>query len=470
MENPQKQCRTCGETKPMDTEHFYSREDRPTYFSPDCKDCHKAKQNQKYANNPEFREKIKALRRTPESRERQYILQRERRANDPEWRKKDNARQRERYRNDTKKREQRNASRRERYRNDPEFKENLLSQQREKRANDPERRERENARQRDRYHNDPEYRENRLAKEKTPESRERKNLRSKERWVTDQEYKARKLTRQKVRYDNNRDEILARQRTPEKRERMNLWKRKHWKENRESSERQLAKQKYKYHNNRDYRRRVENRELVKRYGITTAERERKKLDQESLCAICGQHKKLNVDHNHQTGRVRGLLCIGCNGGLGFFSEDIRILVNAIEYLKRPRIAPQDVQPLPSERPFARFEIPHWEAQSRDKEFRKIKNQNLKRSYNIDIDQYEALLEKGNGVCWICFRPETRKRRKKAPYPEALYVDHHHSSGMIRGLLCRTCNTGIGYFDDDPERVAKAIEYLVKWDDADPLAA
>ncbi len=472
-EKPEKQCRTCGETKPLDAEHFYSRKDRPRDFSSDCKDCYKAKRNQQYANDLEYREKIKARQRTPEARERKNVRRSERRANDPEWREEDNTRKRERWNNNSEFRESQLDKRKEKYHNDPEYREALNAQRRERRATDPEWREQQNARMRERYRNDPEFREKKNARRRTPEAREKENTRQRERWAIDPKYKTRKLTRQTVKYHSDpdyREKYLARRKTSEYRERNRLWQRNRWKNNPEFRERQSAKQRYKYHNNLEYRERHEHRGLFKRYGITRADREWKKLGQGGVCAICGQDKKLMVDHNHQTSRVRGLLCNLCNAAVGFFSEDIRILVNAIEYLKCPGIAPRDVQPLSSERPLARFEIPYWEAQSRDKEFRNRKSKNLKQHYGIDIDQYEALLEKGNGVCWICFRPETRRRSKKARHPEALYVDHHHSSGLIRGLLCRTCNTGIGYFDDDPERVAKAIEYLVKWDDAEPLAA
>jgi hypothetical protein len=63
----------------------------------------------------------------------------------------------------------------------------------------------------------------------------------------------------------------------------------------------------------------------------------KKLN--GICDICGNPETskyflLSVDHNHKTGKVRGLLCSNCNNGLGRFKENIIILQNAIEYLKR----------------------------------------------------------------------------------------------------------------------------------------
>ena len=59
--------------------------------------------------------------------------------------------------------------------------------------------------------------------------------------------------------------------------------------------------------------------------------------QEGLCAICrkpqaGRTKNLCVDHDHETGEVRGLLCNNCNRGLGLFGDDPQVLANAADYL------------------------------------------------------------------------------------------------------------------------------------------
>lgn len=71
----------------------------------------------------------------------------------------------------------------------------------------------------------------------------------------------------------------------------------------------------------------------KKYGMTPAELEAMEGVQEQCCAICGQLRKLFIDHDHQTGQVRGLLCPGCNSGLGYFEEDEEYLTRAIAYLR-----------------------------------------------------------------------------------------------------------------------------------------
>jgi len=75
--------------------------------------------------------------------------------------------------------------------------------------------------------------------------------------------------------------------------------------------------------------------LKRRYGITE-EQYMDLLDaQDCACAICGlvsEDKKLVVDHDHATGRVRSLLCSNCNTALGLFRDDPNLLVNAAMYL------------------------------------------------------------------------------------------------------------------------------------------
>jgi hypothetical protein len=68
--------------------------------------------------------------------------------------------------------------------------------------------------------------------------------------------------------------------------------------------------------------------------ITTADINQMVLDQNNKCAICQDvMKKPCVDHNHNTGLVRKLLCSHCNSVLGMAKDNIQVLENAIEYLK-----------------------------------------------------------------------------------------------------------------------------------------
>lgn len=78
--------------------------------------------------------------------------------------------------------------------------------------------------------------------------------------------------------------------------------------------------------------------LMMRYGITQHEYEKMLLAQDNKCAVCGTNKPggpggvFAVDHNHKTGKVRGLLCSSCNTALGLLKDNKETLCSAITYL------------------------------------------------------------------------------------------------------------------------------------------
>lgn len=93
--------------------------------------------------------------------------------------------------------------------------------------------------------------------------------------------------------------------------------------------------------NRNNPKLAKNRILRFKYGITLEEYNRMFADQKGKCAICGKHqseleKSLAVDHNHETGEIRGLLCTHCNVFLGHINDDYMFLNTAIKYLNRDK--------------------------------------------------------------------------------------------------------------------------------------
>lgn len=73
------------------------------------------------------------------------------------------------------------------------------------------------------------------------------------------------------------------------------------------------------------------RRLLK-YGLTPQQFEEIFKKQEGRCAICRRATLLHIDHNHKTGKVRGLLCYTCNSALGCVNDDPSLLSKAIDYL------------------------------------------------------------------------------------------------------------------------------------------
>jgi len=84
---------------------------------------------------------------------------------------------------------------------------------------------------------------------------------------------------------------------------------------------------------RGYARDNRNKKLIKRYGITIYQFEEMVAAVQGRCQICQLKRKLHVDHDHRTGRIRGLLCGHCNRGIGCFQEDPPTLRAAITYLE-----------------------------------------------------------------------------------------------------------------------------------------
>jgi hypothetical protein len=81
-----------------------------------------------------------------------------------------------------------------------------------------------------------------------------------------------------------------------------------------------------------------------------------------------------------------------------------------------------------------------------------KNQDLKKAYGITLDDYNNMLVEQNNQCKICMTSADRLKR-------SLCVDHDHSTGKVRGLLCDTCNRSLGLLKDNIDILKKAVQYL-----------
>ncbi|WP_416070015.1 endonuclease VII domain-containing protein [Streptomyces sp. ME02-6979-3A] len=72
-----------------------------------------------------------------------------------------------------------------------------------------------------------------------------------------------------------------------------------------------------------------------------------------------------------------------------------------------------------------------------------------RRYGLSIEQYREMCDAQSGACAVCGATD-----------KDLHIDHCHTTGQVRGLLCQMCNMGLGHFADDPTRLKQAIAYLL----------
>jgi len=86
---------------------------------------------------------------------------------------------------------------------------------------------------------------------------------------------------------------------------------------------------------------------------------------------------------------------------------------------------------------------------------------LRRKYGIGVDDYEAMLTEQGGTCAICQEPSLTSA--------SLHVDHDHATGVVRGLLCVSCNNALGAFRESQSIFRRAADYLDRDDELAALA-
>jgi hypothetical protein len=81
-----------------------------------------------------------------------------------------------------------------------------------------------------------------------------------------------------------------------------------------------------------------------------------------------------------------------------------------------------------------------------------KNNQLKNDFGISLNEYNEMLKQQNDKCAICGKSSEENK-------PMLAVDHDHKTNKVRGLLCSSCNNGLGRFFDNTEYLTNAIKYL-----------
>lgn len=184
---------------------------------------------------------------------------------------------------------------------------------------------------------------------------------------------------------------------------------------------------------RELKRRVK---LASAYKMTPEDYESRLQLQSGKCAICkgGPEPRVNfdVDHNHATGHIRGLLCRRCNLALGLFGDDTTAAKRLIGYLSGLLVVDTAA--------VAAVRLDDSERRG-----------HLKSRYGIsDIDYNRAWLAQ-SGKCLIC--------AKKCASANLLCVDHDHETGKVRGLLCKKCNVAISLLRDSQDIFESLQAYL-----------
>lgn len=149
--------------------------------------------------------------------------------------------------------------------------------------------------------------------------------------------------------------------------------------------------------------------------------------QVKLCLRCREEKTLNLfPKNRRTKHGRGTYCLVC-------SADV---------VRARRQTEEGAQA-------------HRESSKRWREANneRHKDNNANWRYGLTHGEYDAMLAAQSGKCAIC------KTTEPGTGVVRFAIDHCHTSGKIRGLLCSNCNRGLGYFKDDPARIRRAIDYV-----------
>lgn len=97
----------------------------------------------------------------------------------------------------------------------------------------------------------------------------------------------------------------------------------------------------------------------------------------------------------------------------------------------------------------------WRAKNPKKHAEYKTNLDLMNKYGITLNVYREILGAQGGGCAICGDVAPRGRGKHRLF----VVDHCHTTGKVRGLLCAGCNTAIGLFGEDEQRMKSAIKYI-----------
>ena len=109
----------------------------------------------------------------------------------------------------------------------------------------------------------------------------------------------------------------------------------------------------------------------------------------------------------------------------------------------------------------------YQKKHRQDNFLHYKDQDLRKFRGISIEEFQAKFDEQGGACANCGKPEKGTRNGKLRW---LNVDHNHTTGQIRGLLCSNCNTALGKLQEDRNIILGLVKYLDFWDEKAKIAS
>jgi hypothetical protein len=90
---------------------------------------------------------------------------------------------------------------------------------------------------------------------------------------------------------------------------------------------------------------------------------------------------------------------------------------------------------------------------------RTKDSYLRITFNMTLDEWNAIFDSQGRTCACCKATHPGHRTRTPSQQGAWHTDHDHKTGAIRGILCHSCNTGLGRFQDSEERLSQALAYL-----------
>lgn len=170
------------------------------------------------------------------------------------------------------------------------------------------------------------------------------------------------------------------------------------------------------------------------------------MDGTKVCRVCGERKPVDEFYK-AAGCVDGRRgdCRTC------FQATARVRKEANPELKQ--VARERTQRWRQENP-ERYAANQQRFKDSGGMKKSLRKWHLRKNYGLTPEQYDEMLERQGGGCAICGKP---------PGDIALHVDHCHDTGRVRGLLCFSCNAGLGQFRHDPQLLGRAMDYAaIHW--------